>query len=237
MTALNRDLRYTEVRLYDVLLRKILLEISQKNSSNPLNICNFQSRTNIFAPVRMPNSLPPVNPDCNCQLLFGSQQRAAKSPVFDYQSNYSVFAGFVGGLLAGSTVQSSQIFVDFDRLYIFALFGYWSACKFLRVLWTAITGCGRKNGTRTERKFRLVSHKRNKFQIVISFLAVVQSGVPVFAIIWLPSCISHMCVTFALYRLPYPFRCFLASVDCSLFLLVLTLFSTSNVSSSAPIIR
>ncbi|KAI6170787.1 Adenylate cyclase type 1 [Aphelenchoides bicaudatus] len=72
--------------------------------------------------------------------------------------------------------------------------------------------------------------------IVISFLAVVQSGVPVFAIIWLPSCISHMCVTFALYRLPYPFRCFLASVDCSLFLLLLTMFSTSNVSSSAPII-
>ncbi|KAI6243337.1 Adenylate cyclase type 1 [Aphelenchoides fujianensis] len=66
--------------------------------------------------------------------------------------------------------------------------------------------------------------------IVLSFLAVVQSRVPVFAIVWLPSCVSHMCVVFALYRLPYPFRCFLASVDCFMFLLLLTLFSTSNVS-------
>ncbi|KAI6198439.1 Adenylate cyclase type 1 [Aphelenchoides besseyi] len=72
--------------------------------------------------------------------------------------------------------------------------------------------------------------------VVLSFLAVVQSRVPVFAIIWLPSCISHMCVVFALYRLPYPFRCFLVAVDCSMFLLLLTLFSTSNVSPSAPII-
>ncbi|CAD5224016.1 unnamed protein product [Bursaphelenchus okinawaensis] len=71
---------------------------------------------------------------------------------------------------------------------------------------------------------------------VLSFLSVVQSHVPVFAIIWLPSSICHMCVIFGLYRLPYPFRCFLASVDCALFLLVLTLFSTSNVSESAPII-
>uniref|UniRef100_A0A914H1I7 adenylate cyclase n=1 Tax=Globodera rostochiensis TaxID=31243 RepID=A0A914H1I7_GLORO len=69
-------------------------------------------------------------------------------------------------------------------------------------------------------------------------LAVTAQRLPVFSILWLPSCIAHMCSIFALYRLPYPLRCFLASVDCGLFLLLLILFSTSvsNVLQSAPII-
>uniref|UniRef100_A0A915CZ26 adenylate cyclase n=1 Tax=Ditylenchus dipsaci TaxID=166011 RepID=A0A915CZ26_9BILA len=55
---------------------------------------------------------------------------------------------------------------------------------------------------------------------------------------WLPSCICHMCTVFALYRLPYPLRCFMACVDCGMFLLMLLLFSTavSNVEQTAPII-
>ncbi|KAH7730030.1 ACY-2 protein [Aphelenchoides avenae] len=72
--------------------------------------------------------------------------------------------------------------------------------------------------------------------LLLSFLAVVQHRVPVFSILWLPACISHLCIVFALYRLPYPFRCFLASVDCCIFLLLLILFSTSNVTQSAPIV-
>lgn len=75
-------------------------------------------------------------------------------------------------------------------------------------------------------------------QVFLSFLAVVQHSLPVFSILWLPACICHMCVVFALYRLPYPLRCLMASVDCAVFLLLLILFSTSvsNVLASAPII-
>uniref|UniRef100_A0A914N1K0 adenylate cyclase n=1 Tax=Meloidogyne incognita TaxID=6306 RepID=A0A914N1K0_MELIC len=47
-----------------------------------------------------------------------------------------------------------------------------------------------------------------------------------------------MCLVFALYRLPYSLRCFLASLDCGFFLILLVFFSTSvsNVLQSAPII-
>ncbi|KAI1728106.1 adenylate and guanylate cyclase catalytic domain-containing protein [Ditylenchus destructor] len=74
--------------------------------------------------------------------------------------------------------------------------------------------------------------------VVLSFLAVVQHRLPVFSILWLPSCICHMCAVFALYRLPYSLRIFMTSVDCGLFSLLLILFSTSvsNVLQSAPII-
>ncbi|KAL3092436.1 hypothetical protein niasHS_007645 [Heterodera schachtii] len=74
--------------------------------------------------------------------------------------------------------------------------------------------------------------------VCLVLLAVTAQRLPVFSILWLPSCVAHMCSIFALYRLPYPLRCFLASVDCCLFLLLLILFSTSvsNVLQSAPII-
>uniref|UniRef100_A0A914C0Z3 adenylate cyclase n=1 Tax=Acrobeloides nanus TaxID=290746 RepID=A0A914C0Z3_9BILA len=71
--------------------------------------------------------------------------------------------------------------------------------------------------------------------ILLAFLAQVQKSTRIISILWLPSCICHMCIVFALYRLPYPFRCFLASIDCCLFLLLLALYSTSNY-STAPII-
>uniref|UniRef100_A0A915NNE3 adenylate cyclase n=1 Tax=Meloidogyne floridensis TaxID=298350 RepID=A0A915NNE3_9BILA len=74
--------------------------------------------------------------------------------------------------------------------------------------------------------------------LCLVLLAVTWHRLPVFSILWLPSCISHMCLVFALYRLPYSLRCFLASLDCGFFLILLVFFSTSvsNVLQSAPII-
>lgn len=53
-----------------------------------------------------------------------------------------------------------------------------------------------------------------------------------FSITWLPNCICHICIVFSLYQLPYPFRCFLAAVDCGLFLLLLTFISQSDLTGS-----